>query len=153
MQDEMNKTDDFVRRQSLNSPLPTRRQAGTGKGTSVALWSAQVFLAALFMFAGVMKFVMPREELVKQSSLPAWFLLFIGVAEILGSIGMILPALLRVWPKLTPIAGCGLVIIMAGATVISLPMGAVALIPFVAGVLAVFVVYGRWRLRPIRARA
>ncbi|HSU33979.1 MAG TPA: DoxX family protein [Bryobacteraceae bacterium] len=120
---------------------------------SVALWSAQVLLAALFIFAGVMKFVMPLQEMVKGSSLPAWFLIFVGVAEILGGIGMIVPALLRIWPVLTPVAACGLVIIMAGATVISVPMGAIALLPFSAGALAAFVAYGRWRLKPVQARA
>jgi uncharacterized membrane protein YphA (DoxX/SURF4 family) len=152
MHEDMSKIDEAVRSGPLDSPSRTRRQRGTGKGMSVALWNTQALLAALFVFAGVMKFVMPLEEMVKQSSLPAWFLLFIGVAEVLGGIGVIVPALLRVWPVLTPVAACGLLIIMAGATLISLPMGAVALFPFLVGVLAGFVAYGRWRLKPIQAR-
>lgn len=153
MQDEMSKTYEATRKGPLNSPSRMRGQGGTRKGMSVALWSAQILLAALFVFAGVMKFLMPVEELVKQSSLPAWFLLFIGVAEVLGGIGLIVPALLRIWPILTPIAACGLVVIMAGAIVVSLPMGAIALFPLLVGVLAGFVVYGRWRLKPIQARS
>lgn len=123
------------------------------KGSAAVLWTLQSLLAALFLFAGVMKFVMPIQEMVKQTSLPAWFLLFIGVAEILGAIGLIVPALSRIWPVLTSIAACGLVIIMAGATILSLPMGAIALFPFIAGLLAAFVAYGRLRLQPIEARA
>lgn len=122
-------------------------------GTSIALWVAQGLLAALFLFAGVMKFVMPIEEMVKQTHLPGALLHFVGVAEVLGGIGLVLPALVRIKPSLTPIAACGLVIIMAGATVLSLPMGWVALFPLLTGVLAAFVAYGRFRLRPVAARA
>ncbi len=123
-----------------------------GKGLSVALWVTQTLLAVLFLFSGVMKFVMPVAEMTKQSSLPGWFLHFIGVMEVLGGIGLVLPALLRIWPFLTPIAACGLVIIMAGATVTSMPMGWVALFPFLAGVIAAFIAYGRFRLQPIQPR-
>ena len=80
----------------------------------------------------------------------AWFLLIIGVAEVLGGIGVILLSLLRIKPVLASLAATGLVIIMVGATVISLPMGALALIPFFAGVFAAFVAYGLWRLKPIQ---
>jgi hypothetical protein len=99
-----------------------------------------------------MKFVMPLQEMVRQSSLPGWFLLFIGVAEVMGGIGLILPALLRIRPFLTPIAASGLTIIMIGATALSLPMGPAALFPLVVGVLAGFVAYARWRMVPIPAR-
>jgi uncharacterized membrane protein YphA (DoxX/SURF4 family) len=119
-----------------------------------ALWTAQVLLAALFLFAGVMKFVMPVAEMTKQSSLPGWFFWFIGVCEILGALGLILPSLLRIKPGLTPLAAAGLVIIMIGATVISASGGVkAALFPFIAGVLAAFVAYGRWRLWPIAPKA
>jgi uncharacterized membrane protein YphA (DoxX/SURF4 family) len=120
-----------------------------GKGTSIALWIAQGLLAALFLFAGIMKFVMSVEQMTKGSPLSGSFLHFIGVMEILGGIGMIVPALLRIRPILTPIAASGLVIIMIGATVLTLPMGAGALFPFFTGLLALFVAYGRFRLRPI----
>jgi uncharacterized membrane protein YphA (DoxX/SURF4 family) len=118
---------------------------------SIALWSIQTVLAALFIFTGVVKLVTPLDQIIKQSGLPGWLLLFIASAEILGAIGLILPALLRIYPLLTPIAACGLFIIMIGATITSLP-GAIAILPFVVGVLTGFVAYGRLRLRPIRAR-
>jgi uncharacterized membrane protein YphA (DoxX/SURF4 family) len=112
------------------------------------LWTLQVLLALLFLFAGAMKFIMPMAEMTRQMPLPAWFLYFIGVAEILGGLGLILPWLLRIRPGLTPLAAAGLVIIMIGATVISAQTGGVkaALPTFVIGLLLAFVAYGRWRL-------
>jgi uncharacterized membrane protein YphA (DoxX/SURF4 family) len=116
-----------------------------------ALWIVQVLLALLFLFAGAMKFIMPIEEMTKDIQLPAAFLRFIGVAEIVGAIGLIVPSLLRIRPRLTPLAALGLVIIMIGATVLSLMIGGVvmALMPFVIGLLAAFVAYGRWKLAPV----
>jgi uncharacterized membrane protein YphA (DoxX/SURF4 family) len=116
---------------------------------TIALWIVQVLLAALFVFSGIMKFVMPVEEMTKQMPmLPGWFLHFIGVAEILGGLGLVLPGLLRTRPGLTPLAATGLVIIMVGATVITAMIGPVvmAMLPFTVGVLAAFVAYGRWRV-------
>src|SRR5713101_2009155 len=87
-----------------------------------------------------------------QTPLPGLFLRFIGVAEVLGAIGLILPGLLRIRPALTPLAAAGLVIIMIGATALTLVAGDVApgLISLVVGLLAAFVAYGRWRLAPHR---
>ena len=98
---------------------------------NIALWVVQALLAALFLFAGGMKFVMSVEEMTKQIPLPGWFLHFIGVCEILGALGLILPWLRRIRPGLTPLAAAGLVIIMIGATVIVLMTDgiAMALIP------------------------
>ncbi|MBI2820473.1 MAG: DoxX family protein [Acidobacteria bacterium] len=117
-----------------------------------ALWIVQVLLALLFLFAGGVKLVMTVEEMTTLMTLPGWFLRFLGVVEILGALGLILPGLLRIRPGLTPLAAAGLVIIMIGATVITLQhMGLVpALFPLVVGLLAAFVAYGRWRLVPFR---
>src|SRR6266852_3045851 len=105
------------------------------------LWIAQGLLAVIFLFAGVVKLVVPIEELAKQAGLPGPFLQFISVCEILGAVGMILPGLLRIRPGLTPLAAAGLVIIMIGATVIMWASGmvAVALMNVVVGLLAAFV--------------
>jgi uncharacterized membrane protein YphA (DoxX/SURF4 family) len=120
-----------------------------------ALWIVQALLAALFLFAGGMKLVMPIEEMTKQMPqmpMPGWFLRFIGVCEVLGALGLILPGLLRIRPGLTSPAAAGLVIIMIGAVAITLVAGDVmaALISAVVGMLAAFVAYGRWRLAPHR---
>ena len=111
----------------------------------------------LFVFAGGMKLVMPVEEMTKQmpcrSRCAGVFLRFIGVVELLGGLGLVLPGLLRIRPGLTPLAALGLVIIMAGATGLGLLMGdpVASLIPFAVGLLAAFVAYGRRRWAPHRA--
>jgi uncharacterized membrane protein len=121
---------------------------------NIALWIVQGLLAAIFLFAGGIKLVMPMEEMLKQMPLPLprWFVLFTGVVEVLGAIGLILPWLLRIRPGLTPVAAAGLVIVMIGATVYTFAAGDVAsaLIPLLVGILAAFVAYGRWRLTPQR---
>ena len=119
-----------------------------------ALWIVQVLLAALFLFAGGMKLVLPLDKLEGPFPLPGGFIRFIGVAEVLGGLGLILPGLLRIRPGLTPLAASALVIIMIGATALTVPAHGVglAMIPAVTGLLTAFVAYGRWRLAPVRAR-
>jgi uncharacterized membrane protein YphA (DoxX/SURF4 family) len=116
---------------------------------NIALWIIQALLAALFIFAGGTKLIMPIEEMTKQMPipLPGWFLRFIGVAELLGGLGLIFPWLFRIQLRLTPLAAAGLVIIMIGATVLTLMTGeiAMALMPLAVGILCAFVAYGRWR--------
>jgi uncharacterized membrane protein YphA (DoxX/SURF4 family) len=120
--------------------------------TTVVLWIIQVLLALLFLFAGAAKLVMPIKELTKGTSLPGLFLRFIGVAEVLGAIGLILPGLLRIRRDLTPLAAAGLVIIMVGATVVNMEGGqkVAAVITVVAGLLSAFVAYSHWRAAPRR---
>jgi hypothetical protein len=78
--------------------------------------------------------------------MPGWFLRFIGVAEVMGGLGLVLPGLTGIRPGLTPLAAAGLVIIMIGATVLTLATGgpAAALMPLVTGLAAAFVAHGRW---------
>jgi uncharacterized membrane protein YphA (DoxX/SURF4 family) len=120
-----------------------------------ALWIIQALLGLLFLLSGGMKFVISVAEMTKDMpSMPGWFLHFIGVMEILGGLGLVLPSLLRIRPGLTPLAAAGLVIIMIGATVITfttMGVGAAAL-PLIVGILCAFVAYGRWRLEPLSAR-
>jgi len=113
---------------------------------NVALWIVQGLLATLFLFAGGAKLVLPLDQMAGPVPLPGWFLRFIGVAEVLGALGLVLPGLLRIRPGLTPLAATGLVIIMIGAG----GMLAVALMNLVVALLAAFVAYGRWRLAPYR---
>lgn len=115
-----------------------------------ALWTVQGLLALLFLWAGGIKLVLPLEQLTGPIPLPGWFVRFIGVAEVLGALGLILPGLLGIRPGLTPLAAVGLVVIMIGATAVTLWGGdvAAALISLVVGLLAAFVAYGRWRLAP-----
>jgi uncharacterized membrane protein YphA (DoxX/SURF4 family) len=117
---------------------------------NLALWILQALLAALFLFAGGMKLVMPIEELTKQMPLPGLFVRFIGVVEVLGGLGLVLPWLVGIRPGLTPLAAAGLLIVMIGAVAFTLMTGevAMALIPLAVGLLLAFVAYGRWRLTP-----
>src|SRR5215510_758223 len=117
-----------------------------------ALWTVQWLLALLFLWAGGVKLVLPLEMLKGPVELPGLFVRFIGVAETLGAIGLILPWLLRIRPVLTPLAAAGLVIVMTGATVITLigGGGASALFPATVGILAASVAYGRRLAAPRR---
>ena len=114
------------------------------------LWIAQGVLALLFLFAGVSKLVLPIEAMAGPVAFPGWFLRFIGIVETLGAIGLILPWLFMIRPELTPLAASGLVIVMIGATAVTLigGMGAAAFMPFGIGALAAWVAYGRTRLTP-----
>ncbi|HEX3644091.1 MAG TPA: DoxX family protein [Vicinamibacterales bacterium] len=121
---------------------------------NVTLWAVQGLLAALFLFAGGMKLVLPIEAMAGPVELPGLLLRFIGVAEVLGAVGLVVPGLLRIHAELTPAAAAGLVIIIIGATVITAMGGTIApaVVPFIVGVLAASVAYGRARLaRPTPA--
>ncbi len=143
-------------------PIHLNREAGVEapprrRALNITLWVVQVLLALLFIWAGGFKLVATAEQLAGPPGsvvLPIAFVRFIGVAELLGGIGLILPSLLRIKPGLTPLAAAGLVIIMIGAVGITLAggAGAGALVPAVTGLLAAFVAYGRWRLAPIRPK-
>jgi hypothetical protein len=124
------------------------------KRINIGAWVVQVLLACTFAFAGGMKLVMPIAAMTKQLPLPGLFLRFLGVVELAGAIGLILPSLLHIRPYLTPLAAGGLVIIMSGATGITLAGGRIepALIPFAIGVLAGLVLYVRTRVVRIRER-
>lgn len=124
------------------------------------LWIIQILLGLLFLFAGGSKLVMSIEtmqELARQSGqspLPGMLLRFIGITEFLGGLGLILPSLLRIKPGLTSLAAVGLLIIMIGATVITMTSGGLAagVFPLIVCVLLAFVAYGRWRVAPISDR-
>src|SRR3954468_2018383 len=125
--------------------------------SSAALWTVQGLLAALFLFAGLMKLAMPYDPALSMG-FPEWFLRVIGVAETLGALGLVLPGIARVRTELTALAAAGLVVIMVGATVTTGATGEVgaAAIPAVVGVLCAVVAYrrspvavGRTALQPV----
>jgi DoxX-like family len=113
---------------------------------NIVLWVLQILLAGLFLFAGAIKLVLPIEAMTKQLALPGAFLRFIGVAETLGALGLVLPWSLRIRRELTPLAAVGLLIIMTGATILTVKMNGVAaaLVPFAVGIFALIIAYGRW---------
>ncbi len=127
---------------------------------NIALWIIQILLALLYVFAGGTKLLLSVEQLRAMGSpnqilLPSLLLRFIGVCEVLGALGLVLPGLLRTRPGLTPLAAAGLVVIMIGATVVTFAGDGVgpAMFPFTMGLLAAFVAYGRWRIAPHRVRS
>lgn len=117
--------------------------------TNAILWTIQSLLALGFLFAGSMKLVTPAATLAPMiAPLPLGLIRFIGLCEVTGALGLILPGLLRIRTYLTPLAASGLVIIMSGAVSASITMGRYndAIPPAVLGILAIVVVYGRLRL-------
>ena len=115
---------------------------------TTGLWIAQGVLAAMFLVAGAPKLIMSAAQMASPGpvQVPVLFVRFIGVCEILGAFGMILPGLTGIRPGLTPLAAGGLVIIMAGATVINIMngMATFAIPTAILGLMAAYVVYGRW---------
>ena len=132
---------------AVRNAIPSGEALHSGATMNYALWAVQWLLALLFLFAGGTKLVLPIEEMTKQMPLPGLFLRFIGVAEVLGGLGLVLPGLTGIRPGLTPLAAAGLVIIMVGATVLSAATGGIvsALFPLVVGFLLAFVTYRRRR--------
>ena len=123
--------------------------------TTKVLWIAQVLLALAMLSAGIIKLISADELLTSYYPLfPAMFMRFIGVCEILGAIGLVVPAALRIRPELTPLAAAGIAIIMASAVISTIAMGAPSAIamPLILFLLAVFIAYGRWNLAPLAPR-
>jgi len=117
---------------------------------SYALWLVQIVLAIVFLSAGGMKLVLPIDMLGLPFQLPAVFVRFIGLCEVLGALGLILPGVLRRRTELTPLAALGLTAIMVGATMFTPPdQIPFAIVPFGVGVLAACVAYARWRVAPL----
>ena len=118
------------------------------------LWVVQVILSVLFLFAGGTKLILSTEQMEKMSPpnaihLPGLLLKLIGVLEVLGAFGLILPGLTKIKRNLTPLAAVGLLIIMIGAVVITVMGLGVrdTIVPLITGLLCAFVAYGRrdWR--------
>jgi hypothetical protein len=121
---------------------------------SAGLWTIQALLAALFLFAGATKFILPPAILQQGPIvLPLGFIRFIGTCEIAGAAGLILPGLLHIRPALTPLAAVGLITIMAGAVTVTIEGGtiAAAVVPLVVGLLAATVAFGRRNWVGLRA--
>ncbi len=124
----------------------------------IALWIVQSLLAFAFLAAGFMKATVPLAELATQmawvESFPAFAVRLIGVAEIAGALGLILPSITRIKPVLTPIAAAALVVLMIGGAGTHLVLGEAAMMPpsIVLGTLAAFVAWGRYKAAPIPER-
>ena len=122
---------------------------------NIALWILQALLAALFLWHGQFM-VLPPADMVAMinENIGPGLRVFIGVAEILAAVGLILPGLTRILPSLTALAAAGLMIVMTSATVFHLFRGetASAISTVVILLLVSVVAYTRWKVRPIAAR-
>ena len=121
---------------------------------NIVLWIIQILLALLFLFSGLTKLLpiltMPPPPPGVWMP-PMWFLKFIGLCELLGALGLVLPGLFRRQQYLTVLAAIGLLIIMIGAVAVTVSMGiAAAVLPLITGILCAFVAYGRSKLSPLR---
>lgn len=121
---------------------------------NIWLWIVQGLLAAVFLFSGGSKLATPVQILAQQSHLSGVFMKFIGVCEVLGALGLILPGVTHIRPGLTPLAAALLVIIMIGATVsTAIIFPSLLALPFIVLLLTAFVAYGRLRLAPLDGAA
>ena len=119
---------------------------------NILLWILQVLLALAFLAHGWL-FLSPPAEMVEQmnASLPRWFQLFLGVAEVLAGIGLTLPGVTGIKPWLVPAAALGVAIVLLSATIFHVMRAenSSAIITLVMLVLATVVAYVRWRVMPI----
>ena len=121
---------------------------------NIILWILQVLLSLFFLLAGGIKLVMSAEAMEKMGPpnaihFPGWFMKFIGLCEVLGALGLVLPGLTKIRRSLTPLAATGLLIIMIGAVVVTVmgPGVGAAVQPCITGVLCAFIAHRRrdWR--------
>lgn len=126
---------------------------------NIALWIVQSLLAAMFLMAGANKLFQSTEELSKMlpwvTSVPAGLVKFIGISELLGGLGLLLPSLLRIKPILTPYAAIGLSLVMLFASIFHISRGENSVIGmnFVLMALAIFVAWGRTKKAPISPKS
>jgi uncharacterized membrane protein YphA (DoxX/SURF4 family) len=122
---------------------------------NIVLWILQVLLAIFFLWHGWL-FVAPPAELVEamNSSMAPMLRVFIGVAELLAAVGLILPGLTRVLPWLTALSATGLAVVTGSAAIYHLFRGETssAVTTAVLFVIVAFVAYLRWKVKPILPR-
>ena len=123
---------------------------------NVALWVLQVLLGLFMVLASAApKLLLPADALPMPIPIPGPVLTFIGVAELLGGLGLILPGLLKIRPGLTPLAAAGLAMVATGGAVYQVMAGEPgnAVFAVVFALLFTFIAYGRWQIVPHRGRA
>jgi uncharacterized membrane protein YphA (DoxX/SURF4 family) len=127
------------------------------KSLHIGLWVIQSLLAAAFGTAGFMKITTPIDQLLQAgmsfvSTYGLGTVRFIGISELLGAIGLILPSALRIKPILTVFAALGIATVMVLATLYHLTNNEPFFVTIVLGLLALFVAWGRYKLVPIPAK-
>lgn len=126
------------------------------KGLRIALWVVQVLLALAFTATALLKLTQPYDVLAASQAwvkhFPPEAVKLIGVVELLGALGLVLPSATRIAPVLTPIAAIGLVLTMIGAGVTHVRIGEPPILNVILGALAAFVAWGRLKKAPIAPR-
>lgn len=122
---------------------------------NITLWVLQGLLALAFLAHGLL-YLRPPAEMVEQmnAAINPSFRIFIGAAEVLAAIGLIVPGVTRVMPWLVPAAAAGLMIVMIGATIFHVSRSEFSAAATTAAILALasWVAYARWRVRPVVPR-
>lgn len=133
----------------------TTKQNRTSNGWNVSLWIAQILLAALFLMVGYIKSFTPIPELVKiipfAGEMPG-LVRFIGISELAGGLGLLLPSVLRIWPRLTIVAAAALVVVMALAVAFHAMRGESIAISSMVLIIAAYIIWGRIYKAPIKPR-
>lgn len=131
----------------------------SNKGWNIGLWVAQIALAGMFLMAGSMKLTSSPADMAAMGMLwaensPVALIRFIGISEVLGGLGLILPAATRIMPDLTKLAALGLAVIMVLASGVHIVRGEFEVVPMnaILFALAVFVIWGRSKKAPIAPR-
>jgi putative oxidoreductase len=122
---------------------------------NILLWVLQALLALAFAAHGWLLLAPPASMVAQMNAtLPRWFQIFLGVAEVLAAVGLTLPAMTRIQPWLVSAAAAGIMVVMLCATGFHLLRGEVssALITLVLLAVATVVSYSRWRVAPIQPR-
>ena len=123
---------------------------------NIVLWVLQVLLALAFFAHGLLFLVPPPEIAVQMdATLPRWFQVSLGIAEILAALGLTLPGVTRIQPWLVSWAAAGIMIVMVSATIWHIVRGEIssAVITFVLLAMAIYVAYMRRRVLPIAPRS
>ncbi len=125
---------------------------------NVVLWILQILLGVYFTLIGVMHFIVPPglpPQMAWMYELSTTLHYVSGIAEILGGLGLILPAVTRIRTNLVPLAALGLTLVMIGAVIYHAGRGEYQNIGFnlVLAALLAFVAYGRWKLKPLADRS
>jgi hypothetical protein len=122
---------------------------------NIVLWVLQVLLAAAFLAHGLLLLFPPLEMLEPMNeTMSTPFRHFLGAAEVLAAVGLTLPGITRVQPWLVSAAAAGVMIVMVSATVLHIRRDEIssAIITAILLVMATFVAYMRWKVRPISPR-
>ncbi len=142
----------------MSATIVSQQSGKPSKILNIAIWSSQVLLALIFGMAGLTKGTQPISELAKQMSwvtvVPEALVRFIAASEFAGALGLLLPSVTRIKPRLTPIAAMGLAVVMGLASAFHISRGELGMVPVtgIIGGLAAFVAWGRFKKAPIQPR-